>query len=377
MIPHSIQIFGPPGCGKTEYLMRLIDDRISGGMSPLNICFVSFSRKSIQEARERAMSRFRLDTKQLARFRTLHSTGFTELGLSYSDVLNGADYRELGRMLGEEFNVNVRPEDGLILPTDLRRGSRYLQIIDRARYRMLPLEEEWKDHDTWDLSLFKAKQIADQLAEYKSAYSKVDYADMIDLYVQNAEPQPMDLFITDEAQDLTPLQWKMAEKMGAVAEEVYLAGDDDQAVHRWAGVEVKQFIHMSTNQIVLDQSYRLPKKIFNVAQHIVKRIKDRVPKPTTPRARRAWLRGIIASTLYRWIKVRGLSWRGPTALSLSWRRRSTRWGTTILSRASRRSLRSKPVRSRHGVSCARVMASRLVASVICMRSCQSKAIARS
>ena len=282
MIPHSIQIFGPPGCGKTEYLMRLIDDRISGGMSPLNICFVSFSRKSIQEARERAMSRFRLDTKQLARFRTLHSTGFTELGLSYSDVLNGADYRELGRMLGEEFNVNVRPEDGLILPTDLRRGSRYLQIIDRARYRMLPLEEEWKDHDTWDLSLFKAKQIADQLAEYKSAYSKVDYADMIDLYVQNAEPQPMDLFITDEAQDLTPLQWKMAEKMGAVAEEVYLAGDDDQAVHRWAGVEVKQFIHMSTNQIVLDQSYRLPKKIFNVAQHIVKRIKDRVPKTYHP-----------------------------------------------------------------------------------------------
>jgi DNA helicase II / ATP-dependent DNA helicase PcrA len=81
---------------------------------------------------------------------------------------------------------------------------------------------------------------------------------------------------------LTPLQWKMAEKMGAMADEVYLAGDDDQAVHRWAGVEVKQFIRMSTNQIVLDQSYRLPKKIFNVAQHIVKRIKDRVPKTYHP-----------------------------------------------------------------------------------------------
>ena len=142
MIDNSTQVFGPPGCGKTEFLMRLIEKRIAAGVSPLDICFVSFSRKSIQEARDRARTKFNLDNKQLARFRTLHSTGFTELGLSYGDVLSGADYKELGRMLGEEFHMNVRPEDGIILPTDLRRGSRYLQIIDRARYRMLPIEEE-------------------------------------------------------------------------------------------------------------------------------------------------------------------------------------------------------------------------------------------
>ena len=53
MISNSTQIFGPPGCGKTEYLMRLIDERIAGGMSPLDICFVSFSRKSIEEAHRR------------------------------------------------------------------------------------------------------------------------------------------------------------------------------------------------------------------------------------------------------------------------------------------------------------------------------------
>ena len=167
MIHNSTQIFGPPGCGKTEYLMRLIEERIAGGMSPLDICFVSFSRKSIEEARSRAMSRFNLDDKQLVRFRTLHSTGFTELGLSYGDVLGGADYKELGRMLGEEFIMNTKPEDGIILPTDMKRGSRYMQMIDRARYLMISLEKEWEDHDTWDLSLFKAKQISEQLTEYK------------------------------------------------------------------------------------------------------------------------------------------------------------------------------------------------------------------
>ena len=284
MIKNSTQIFGPPGCGKTEYLMRLIEKRIAAGVSPLDICFVSFSRKSIQEARDRAMTKFRIDNKQLARFRTLHSTGFTELGLSFGDVLSGADYRELGRMLGEEFNMNVRPEDGLILPTDLRRGSRYMQIIDRARYRMLPLEEEWKDHDTWDLSLFKAKQIQDQLAEYKTKMSKVDYVDMIDLYTQTVIPKPMAILIVDEAQDLTPLQWMMVKKMAEYADEVYLAGDDDQAIHRWTGVDVKLFIQMAEHRIILDQSYRLPKKIFEVGERIVKRIKDRVPKAYRPTA---------------------------------------------------------------------------------------------
>lgn len=282
MIKNSTQIFGPPGCGKTEYLMRLIDRRIAGGVSPLDVCFVSFSRKSIQEARDRAMTRFKLDAKQLARFRTLHSTGFTELGLSYGDVLNGADYRELGRMLGEEFNMNVRPEEGVILPTDLKRGSRYMQIIDRARYRMLPLEEEWKDHDTWDLSLFKAKQIEDQLLEYKSKMGKVDYVDMIDLYIQSVIPKPIVILIVDEAQDLTPLQWMMVKKMAAYADEVYLAGDDDQAIHRWTGVDVKLFIQMAEHRIVLDQSYRLPKRVFDIGERIVKRIKDRVPKAYRP-----------------------------------------------------------------------------------------------
>jgi hypothetical protein len=144
------------------------------------IVFVSFSKKSIEEARDRAMSRFNLNAKQLVRFRTLHSTGFVGLGLSYGDVLGRSDYNELGRMLGEEFNMNVRPEDGLLIPTDLKRGSKYIQIIDRARYRLIPLDEEWKDHDTDDLSLFKARQIRDQIVEYKAKLGKIDYVDMIE-----------------------------------------------------------------------------------------------------------------------------------------------------------------------------------------------------
>ena len=282
MIPGSTQIFGPPGCGKTERLMQIVADALQSGVSPADIVFVSFSRKSVEEARDRAMTRFSLDEKALPRFRTLHSTGFVSLGLAYGDVLGGADYKELGRMLGEEFNMNVRPEDGLLLPSDLKRGSKYIQIIDRARYRLLPLEQEWKDHDTHDMSLFKAKQIQAQIVEYKAKLSKVDYVDMIELYNSTVEPMPCKILIVDEAQDLTPLQWVMVKKMATVAEEVWIAGDDDQAIHRWTGVDVKEFINISPNRIVLDQSYRLPRQVFAIGERIVRRIKDRVPKYYQP-----------------------------------------------------------------------------------------------
>jgi superfamily I DNA/RNA helicase len=282
MIPNSTQIFGPPGCGKTEYLMRQIEKAIEAGVPPESIAFVSFSRKAIEEARDRAMKRFNLSAKQLVNFRTLHSTGFVGLGLRHEDVMSSVDYSELGKMLGEQFNVNVAPEDGVLIPQDLKSGSKYLRIIDRSRYRMVSLDEEWREHETFDVSLFKCKQVYEQMVEYKTKMGKCDYVDMIEMYPSVAEAPRLVLLIVDEAQDLTPLQWLMVQFMAQSADEVLIAGDDDQAIHRWTGVDVKQFIAMSPKQIVLNQSYRLPRKIFEVAQRIVSRIKDRVPKEYAP-----------------------------------------------------------------------------------------------
>jgi ATP-dependent exoDNAse (exonuclease V) beta subunit len=49
------------------------------------------------------------------------------------------------------------------------------------------------------------------------------------------------LFI-DEAQDLSLLQWEMVRKIWGEAEKTYIAGDDDQAIFKWAGADVDHFI---------------------------------------------------------------------------------------------------------------------------------------
>ena len=49
------------------------------------------------------------------------------------------------------------------------------------------------------------------------------------------------VMFVDEAQDLSPLQWKMYD-LKSNSDDVYLAGDDDQAIYTWAGVDVNRFI---------------------------------------------------------------------------------------------------------------------------------------
>ena len=38
------------------------------------------------------------------------------------------------------------------------------------------------------------------------------------------------------------LQWEMVRRMWSRADKTYIAGDDDQAIFKWAGAEVDHFI---------------------------------------------------------------------------------------------------------------------------------------
>ena len=92
------------------------------------------------------------------------------------------------------------------------------------------------------------------------------------------DPPHLDLFIVDEAQDLTPLQWEMVFEIARCAKRVLIAGDDDQAIHRWTGVDVKRFLGASNNFRVLTQSYRMPSLVHELSQKVVKRISVRREK---------------------------------------------------------------------------------------------------
>jgi superfamily I DNA/RNA helicase len=276
------QIFGPPGCGKTTALMDILEDALRQGTHPSRISVCSFSRKAINEFVDRAVTRFDMDRKQFMHMRTLHSTAFRALGLRKGDVLTSEDYRRVGAMVGESFDDVREANEGTLLPWGYDNGAKYLAIISRARYRMVSIDEEWASHQTFNMSKAKCRQIAAQIEEYKSKLGKLDFIDMIQHYIDRAEVPHFDLFILDEAQDLTPLQWLMAKKISANSERTFTAGDDDQAIHEWNGADAKSFIDFGDERRILSQSYRLPRSVFDVSDRIVRRIVNRVRKDYRP-----------------------------------------------------------------------------------------------
>jgi len=285
MISKAKLILGPPGCGKTTRLIAEIREALAQGAHPSRIGVISFTRKAIEEMVTRACAEFNLEPKVFPYMRTSHAFGFRGLGLQPQDVMNKEDYANVGREIGLTFEGNVSNvmDEGMPLITIGGSGAKYLQMVDRSRLRMIDLRQEFNEAGDWNLFLAKLEQLAGQLEEYKRAANKYDYVDMIEKYVEIGEPPDLDYLFIDEAQDFTPLQWRMAEKIADASEQVFVAGDDDQAIHRWTGVEVEEFNKCSNNIEVLDQSYRIPAAVHRVAMSISSRIHDRHEKVFEPR----------------------------------------------------------------------------------------------
>jgi DNA helicase-2/ATP-dependent DNA helicase PcrA len=87
----------------------------------------------------------------------------------------------------------------------------------------------------------------------------------------------------DEAQDLSKMQWHMAKTIWQNTTDSFIAGDDDQAIFRWAGADVDSFIAQEGQMLPLQQSYRIPAKVHGLAMGIINKIKTRIDKTWQPK----------------------------------------------------------------------------------------------
>jgi superfamily I DNA/RNA helicase len=291
-------IFGPPGTGKTTTLIDIVKQSIKDGMDPTKIAFMSFSRKAATEARDRAVAELGLDTKQMLYFRTLHSLAFTWLGLDIKRVFKGSDYNDLGKLVGLEFRSapTLNIEEGPLFQIGAG-GDKYMSLIQMARVREISNEQQF--NDAWDYTLHwqQLKVLDKAYTDYKKAKNKVDFVDMIEMFTAQGTSPKFDLLIIDEAQDLAPLQWRMVkEVLVPNSKRVYYAGDDDQAIYTWMGVNVNDFLNACEDKLFLTKSYRVPSAVHEFSQNLIKKVATRQAKewqPTKKDGSITWHRDIL------------------------------------------------------------------------------------
>lgn len=271
----TTKVFGPPGSGKTTYLLSIVETELAGNVHPMKIGYFAFTKKAATEARDRAIQKFpnlNPDT-DFPFFRTLHSLAYRCLGITTKDMMSPEHYREFALEAGIELAIENGDEEFAV-----KADNPILNEINIARIRGMDLHTHY-NLSKMDIEWFHFEYVERAYRHYKTSRSLLDFTDLLEHVLLEPERLPkLDALIIDEAQDLSRLQWRLVEQLSLRAQRAFLAGDDDQAVYTWAGADVASFLGFTGDVKVLDQSYRVPSKIHALANRVVTRIKQRQPK---------------------------------------------------------------------------------------------------
>ena len=318
------KVFGPPGSGKTTFLLNVVETELDGKTSPVQMGYFAFTKKAATEARDRAIQKFpNLNPdSDFPWFRTLHSLAYRCLGISTKDMMSPEHYREFAQEAGIELAVETGEEEFAV-----RVDNPILNEINIARIKGLDLHTHY-NKSAMTIEWFHFEYVERAYRQYKEVRSLLDFTDLLEQVLNFPDRLPrLDVLIIDEAQDLSLLQWRLVEQLALRAQRCFLAGDDDQAVYTWAGADVNSFLHFPGDVKILDQSYRVPARIHALANRVVTRIRNRQPKVWKAReedgsisyyndyqqvdiSKGNWL--ILASAnymltdMYDWIKGQGL-----------------------------------------------------------------------
>jgi superfamily I DNA/RNA helicase len=260
-------LIGGPGTGKTTSLVNEIRMK-----QPANFAFLTFTRQAAQEAQEKL--KFTYAKRELDYVRTIHSLAFKLLNLHKGSIFDFKHQIAFGKEYGYEFSGKYRDEED-----GTSEGLTNDDIVFRS---MLVFGTQSRVDDAYDYE--EIHTMKKRYDNFKQFNDLLDFNDLlircIDIKQINAPH--FDLLCVDEAQDLSPLQWAVINKLVENSKHVIYAGDDDQMIYEWAGVKREYFQKVvdSSQMKVLEVNHRLPVGIFLEAGTVISRCKNRIEKAT-------------------------------------------------------------------------------------------------
>ena len=278
-------ILGPPGTGKTQTNSNKVRDCLEQGIPPDRIACVSFTRKAAQESRQRVCHDWNIEERDMPYFQTLHSMAFRAGGYSSDEVIGPKDMAEIGDAVGISFGKRGRLDIESDFDTlGVTKGDFYMSQYHLARSMRIPLPDMHCQLGDHNINWSELKRLAAAYEDYKEVRKKIDFTDMIDNFIRAGNGPNVEALFVDEAQDLSTLQWSMVDVLRKTPRIQVFTGDDDQAIMGFQGADVEAFLNATEKKTVLEQSYRVPRSVWQEAQSIVCRIEGRAPKTWRPKA---------------------------------------------------------------------------------------------
>ena len=269
------KVIGPPGTGKTRRLLNEVQKYVNKGVPLDRIGYFAFTRKAAGEARDRYLDKNKdLTKKDIQYFQTLHSLAFNQLGLKEENVMQDENYKLIGETCGIQIKYASYETNNWngIFSSD----SEYLSLINLARVKQISVMDQLDLNEHLSkIERDKLDAIDREITSYKDIYGLIDFNDMIQKFLDKGKTPKFDVIFVDEAQDLSLIQWSMIKKIEEDTKcDVWIAGDDDQAIFGWAGADVDSFINWEAEEIPLKYSKRVPSSIQKIALNVINRVQD-------------------------------------------------------------------------------------------------------
>jgi len=269
------KVVGPPGTGKTRRLLNEVQKYVNKGVPLDHIGYFAFTRKAAGEARDRYLDKNKdLTKKDIQYFQTLHSLAFNQLGLKEENVMQDENYKLIGETCGIQIKYASYETNNWngIFSSD----SEYLSLINLARVKQISVMDQLDLNEHLSkIERDKLDAIDKEITSYKDIYGLIDFNDMIQKFLDKGKTPEFDVIFVDEAQDLSLIQWSMIKKIEEDTKcDVWIAGDDDQAIFGWAGADVDSFINWEAEEIPLKYSKRVPSSIQKIALDVINRVQD-------------------------------------------------------------------------------------------------------
>tara|TARA_R110002049_G_scaffold122084_2_gene276930 strand:- start:212 stop:1870 length:1659 start_codon:yes stop_codon:yes gene_type:complete len=295
---NKIRIAGPPGTGKTTYLVRKYYEALST-YQPADIIVISHTNTAADHIRAKilevkSMSNYLKETginvldiiqankKTLERnVSTIHKYCKDQLTGSTVFEINDYDVLKQKYPIFNDWTKNIK----FSYTTKLFKSHPFFKFISFARdngkeltqyYRQLSYE----DRELYKYSITELNEMNNLYIEYKTnpqinegRSNILDFQDMVEKFCDLPKDPVIKVLIIDEAQDSSFIQRKAEEKMSKHSELFYKAGDPDQTIFEFAGADPHSFhLEFAHPEVELKKGYRCPRLINEWCREIIKPI---------------------------------------------------------------------------------------------------------
>lgn len=250
-------------------MIEWVDDYLENHPVTDRVLVCSYTKSAAQTIIGRWLDPTLIETERL-QVATLHSFCFGQLKLNRAQVVDDDKMTEFLSGFGMDL------EEG-------SDGVAYTELLSYAGAMGISPMEAY-DRSTHPGTRGHFEATAKSYFQWKKTFGYIDFNDMLRLYTLVTKAPQLSLLVIDEAQDLSSLHWKVINHICKLIPglRVVVAGDDDQALFAYAGVDphgMDDFAKLhDANVRVLEQSYRVPRMIHNVAQQIAGRLSRRIEK---------------------------------------------------------------------------------------------------